>query len=476
MKALAVEPSKKMERKAAWRAAASSLMIAMTMAGCASGQMQSSGVRTEKGGEKAVASAAITRKALAAHNVALAVRSAEAAVTADTLNPEYRALLGRAYLMGGRYDSARTAFEDAIALGNREPRTIVSLSLIHTAQGRAQMARDLLYSHLEALPAADYGLAMAMAGDTDEAIRVLGQAIHDPAAGVKERQNLAYSYALAGRWQEARLMAAQDLGPAEAAARVLNWANLARPGAESVRVIAMIGVGPDAADAGMPVALALGDAPSPNLQTKVVDVAAAPSFLPQQEGDVPPALSETPAMASAEPAAVAAAPVSNADYIAAVQAPATNARQATPVLRASILPVRESVAAVVPSAKARTTRATQVRTAALVSPKAVVSGRSWMVQIGAFGSPDMARTGWTSVARRNSLLGGYSPVASEYVLNGRKFYRVAVGGFADRGAANSLCAKVKSQGGSCFVRQGGGEAAPQWAAAWAARPVKIALK
>src|SRR3546814_9732647 len=74
------------------------------------------------------------------------------------------------------------------------------------------------------VPAADYGLAMAMAGDAPEGVRILSEMIHDPAATARTRQNLAYAYALAGRWKDARMMAGFDLDPLAANQRITQWA------------------------------------------------------------------------------------------------------------------------------------------------------------------------------------------------------------------------------------------------------------
>ncbi|MEO8723118.1 MAG: SPOR domain-containing protein, partial [Sphingobium sp.] len=211
-----------MERKAFWKLAASSMIVAATMVGCSGAALQShAGLASSKAEKSGAANVQAAEKALAARDAVRAVASAEAAVASDTENASYRAILGRAYLLSGRFQSAESALADAMTLGNRDPRTIVNLALVKTALGNNTQAHDLLAAQMDVLPAADYGLAMAMAGDTNEAIRVLGQAIHDPAAGVRERQNLAYSYALAGRWNEARQMAQMDMAPLAAAQRVM---------------------------------------------------------------------------------------------------------------------------------------------------------------------------------------------------------------------------------------------------------------
>src|SRR3546814_15526434 len=80
--------------------------------------------------------------------------------------------------------------------------------------------------------------------------------IHDPAATARTRQNLAYAYALAGRWKDARMMAGFDLDPLAANQRITQWAQNAAPGLSQQRVAALMGVPIDGADAGQPAALA----------------------------------------------------------------------------------------------------------------------------------------------------------------------------------------------------------------------------
>jgi Flp pilus assembly protein TadD len=264
------------KRTAFSKLAASSLLVATSMVGCTGQALhRQAGVSAGKLGTMADAQARNAEAALKQHDAAKAIQLAEAAVAASPDKAEFRTLLGRAYLMDGRFASARQAFEDALTLGSTDGRTIVNLSLIHVAEGDSKGAQRLLTDRVDVLTAADYGLAMAMAGNPDEAIRVLSQAIHAPTAGAKERQNLAYAYALAGQWTEARQVAALDLAPIDAARRVLQWAESAQPGGESRRVIAMMGVAPRADDAGLPVRLALGQ---PQAQAPVqMAEAAAPA-------------------------------------------------------------------------------------------------------------------------------------------------------------------------------------------------------
>lgn len=458
-----------MDQKTILKVAASSLIVALSLAGCSGASLNSSASVASATKEKqASVNARAAERALAAHDALRAIPAAEASVLAESDNASYRALLGRSYLMSGRYASAQTAFEDAMALGNRDPRTVVSLALIRTAQGHAADARTLLTANMDVLPAADYGLAMAMSGDTGEAIRVLGQAIHDPASGAKERQNLAYSYALAGRWTEAKLIAEQDIGPVEASKRVLGWAATAQPGAESERVIAMMGVRPLADDAGQPAALALDLSAPRSGQMAAADAPPAPA----PEPVIAPQAQPEQAVASAEMSEPAAPSINFAGPAPVIRAPAAPARHPVVAKRSPAQPVR--VATTARSVPARAKPA--VRQVALIRPVTPAQGSAWVVQLGAFDSAAIAKDRWSRMTRRSATLGQFPTITSAANVNGRAFYRLAVAGFGNRDGAAALCRTVRLQGGSCFVRLGGPEAAPQkWAMAMP-KPVKIAMR
>src|SRR5690606_20931689 len=132
--------------------------------------------------------------------------NAEAAVLADPRNPAWRATLGAAYLDAGRFSSAATSFDDAMALGDTSPRTVLSLALARVGQGRSAEATALLHDHEGRIAAADVGLALALAGEPGRGIHIMSNAIRAGDNNPTIRQNLAYAYALDGRWREARLM------------------------------------------------------------------------------------------------------------------------------------------------------------------------------------------------------------------------------------------------------------------------------
>jgi Flp pilus assembly protein TadD len=424
-----------MKRKAMMKVAASSLIVGSTMVGCTGAAFKPS--LTSAKATKTPDFAAAAEKAMAARNYAAAVTAAEAAVAEKPDSDANRMLLGRAYLASGRFASAETAFRDAMTLGNTDSRTVISLALIKVALGDSAGARSLLVNEMDRIPAADYGLAIAMAGDPTEGVRVLGEAIHDPSAVAKTRQNLAYVYALAGRWRESRMMAEQDVDPVVAAKRVLAWAESAQPGAEQQRVVAFMGVAPRGDDAGLPAQLALAPA---NPAVQVAEAAPAPVTAPSVD-----APSATPAVQLAE----------------------TTQAVAAPAVRAAPAAVRTvALTDAIPETEAKPA-AVRMRTAAYIKPVVGNGSSAWVVQLGAYDSPAIAREKWDQMSRYNRTLGAFPVVNSTTTVDGRLFYRLAVSGFGDRSGADAMCRRLRANNGRCFVREGGVEVKQQqdrWAA------------
>jgi Flp pilus assembly protein TadD len=445
-----------MKRKALIKVAASSLILAATMVGCTGAAYRASpafaGARAAGDASRLAATA---EQALAHRNFAEAVTTAEAIVAQQPDSGAWRTLLGRAYLASGRFASAETAFHDAMTLGNTDSRTIVSLALLQIARGDSVAARNLLVNQMDHLPAADYGLAIAMAGDAPEGVRVLGEAIHDPSANARTRQNLAYAYALSGRWREARLIAEQDVAPTVAAQRVLKWAELAQPGAEPQRVAFLLGVDPRSDDSGLPVRLALAPA-----TPAVVQVAAADAVVPQPLAPRPPVAIET-AAADAPVVSPATVPMAVAD--------------ARPVLDHIPIPAAPRLlAAARPAARPAETRPL-MRKAAWITPIAG-SASAWVVQLGAYDSAAIASEKWQRMARYNTTLGAFPVVNSTATVDGHVYYRLAVSGFGDRLGADGMCRALRADGGRCFVREAGPEIKNAvWASA-KAKPRQFAMR
>jgi Flp pilus assembly protein TadD len=426
-----------MDRTAWTKAAASSLVAIALMGGCSGAGSPGHPSLTAA---PAPNEARAVEQALAARDFGHALTRAEALVAASPRDGAARALLGRAYLANGRYASAETAFADALTLARADPRTIISLALVKAGLGKADEARAILADHIGEVPASDYGLAMALAGDPQEGVRALLEAVAMPDATVKTRQNLAYALALSGQWGQARLVAGRDLSAGQLQARLAAWAQTAQPGGEVQRVAAIIGVGPRGDDSGLPARLALDAAPASPTATALADAAGEP-----------------------------AAPAPEAVPAANVPSFAPPAPAATPARRA---------AAIEPGPAPRPV----ARPAVQFRPVTGAAASNWIVQLGAFDSAPVAQVKWTAMRRAAPQLAAFAPLHSQATLGGRSFHRVSVSGFASRAVAISLCQAIRARGIRCFVRQSDAPlvqtriatARPQPARAVSATPVRAA--
>ncbi|MCF8706431.1 SPOR domain-containing protein [Rhizorhapis sp. SPR117] len=415
-----------------FKLAVSSLILGGTMAGCTStGYGTRAGVAS--GQAPAEKYAATAEKALSQDKNSEAMTAAEAAVAASPNNGDYRSLLGQAYLADGRFASAETSFEDAMTLGHVDARTVIGLAMVKIAIGKSDDARTLLGAHMDVVPAADYGLAIALAGDTNEGLRVLSAEVRQPDANAKVRQNLAYTLALAGRWRESKLMASQDLAPADAGKRVGEWAMLARPGAQTQQVARLMGVTPQA-DPGLPVRLALRDDSAAPI---ALAAAEAPIAMPSEPA-------ELPSFVEASPMAETQTAMDDA-YAASV---------AAPLLRADPAPIRSMV----PLKSAFTSAP---------APVPVASASQYVVQLGAFSNPEGVNQAWRKLSSHNQNIKGFSTLSNTAKVKGKIYHRLALSGFESRNAAVQACARLRSKGSSCFVRSIAGETA-----SWVTRGTK----
>lgn len=365
------------------------------------------------------------QSALAKGKTEKAISLAEAVVAASPREPAYRTLLGNAYLRAGRFDSATAAFNDAMELGDNSSRTALALALANVAAGRSQEAVAILDDWRDAIPASDLGLALALAGETSRGVAVLNDAVRNGEPSAKVRQNLAYAFALDGRWREARLMVAQDLPANKVDARISEWAKQARPEDYHQRIAALLTV-PVRSDPGQPQALALNA--SPATQQLAVE-ASAPGAVAANPEQPPVELAAT-----TTPAEVQEASSQNFEQ-AFVAAPEVQSVPARAVRTASLKPVR-----VVPNRV----------TFAVAKPRAVRANGSHLVQLGSFSSAQGARRAWGIFAKRNPSLRSYRMAITPAVVRGKHFWRVAAAGFNAR-SAYGMCSSVKSRGGVCFA-------------------------
>jgi len=377
-----------------------------------------------------------------------AVAKAEAAVAKAPQDATLRAELGRAYLAAGRFESARTALADAMTLGDESGRTALSLALAQIGTGQYRSAVALLDERRGDIPAGDLGLALALAGDSSRGVAILADAVRGGENTPKLRQNLAYAYALDGRWAEAKVMAAQDVPADQLDRRMAIWALSALPDRSRDRVAGLLGT-PVRMDPGQPEALALKtEAAAPQMAE------AAPEAAPVAQ----PA-AELPAVAAAT--APAAAPAAASPTVVTTNLAAQSAAPAaTPMVAVHRAPAMATLAQAFAGREYQTAkfqpiarRVAPARARALTAAVAArpVANGTHVVQLGAFSSEKNAKRAWGIYTRQNPSLAAYRPVIVPATIKGKQLWRVAAGGFAGRFAANGLCAQLRSRGGSCFA-------------------------
>jgi Flp pilus assembly protein TadD len=371
-------------------------------------------------------SASRAEAALAAGKHEQAIRHAEAAVLAEPRNAGYRAMLGGAYLDAGRFASAATSFADAMQLGDSSPRTVLSLALARTGEGKYAEAGELLNAHERDIPTADVGLALALAGQPERGVHLMSNAIRAGENTPKMRQNLAYAYALAGRWREARLMAAEDVPADQVSDRIGEWAATAAPEAWQLRVARLLDVPAGAHDGGLPAQLALANTPSVDQLAGEASASVQAELEPVAVGESP--VNELAALEEVDPSAVEA-PTFQAAFTQPAAAPVpTPALTPVPV-------VRQEASRFAPP---------------VTSQAAPRAASTHLVQLGSFSSEQGARRAWNIYTQRYPELAGHQMVISEAVVKGKRYWRVSAAGF-DRTSSTAMCGRVRGNGQGCFA-------------------------
>lgn len=408
---------------------AGGIAAAALLAGCSS-----QAPRPEKMAQQA-------NEALSHGQTPRAVTLAEGAVLADGRNPALRLLLANAYFRGGRFESARDSYAEAIELGDDSSRAALGLILCDLALGRASAALDTINTYGDVLQPADLGLALALAGQHERAIAVLSTAIRDGQNTPKVRQNLALTYAMAGMWNEARVMASQDLPADQVGARIQGWAAMARPEDGRRRIASLSGV-PLVNDTGRPEMLALahfpGDKPAA-AAAPTRTAAAAPAAAPAAE--LPPVQTplESGALARIDlPPAAAPTPTPPPAPVRA------------PVMATVSIPVVEPIPAAhrAPAAPLRVAQAQPYHAPAAAPHRAM---GTHLVQLGSFNSEESAQRAWRHFVARDPHLAGHPNLITKVSVNGRDFWRVQAAGFTGQAAAAGQCSQVRAHGGVCMV-------------------------
>ena len=442
--------------------AVSLLAIVTACAGPGSSGPRSASIFGGKVDSSNIGLATRAQAALAANDLQTAVSLAEQAVENSPRDAGFRALLGNSYLASGRYASAESAYRDSLSLVATQPQIVLKLALVQIAQGKNDEAKGLLAMAQSILDPADTGLALALAGDPQSAVAVLEPAARAIGADSRVRQNLALAYAFAGNWEQARIVAAQDVPGDQLDGRMQQWMALAKPVRASDQVAAFIGIQPAAGDPGQPIRLAL------NKDDATRQAAAQPAEVPQAvEAPSAVATVDLPPAPVAEPGAVAAAEPMPAPLPEPVAAPepapvAVAAYQPAPVdvAEASPSPIRQVRPALSPAAVRLAEPVAKLRRAAIAKPH----GKSRaVVQLGAFSSRDRVEVAWNRASSKYAALRGYTPVSARFASANGTVYRLSVKGFDSDRDARLLCESLKRSGRACFVRAVSGDAPVQFA-------------
>lgn len=430
--------------------AAGTALASVALGGCAT-----------KSAPRADFSAGRAEVALQKGKVSDAIAHAEAAVLAEPRNAAYRSMLGAAYLDAGRFVSAMTSFDDAMTLGDESARTALGFALAAIGSGDRGAALEVLEDWRDDIPAADLGLAFALAGDNAQGTQILSNAVRSGDETAKTRQNLAYALALGGNWGAARIIAAQDVPANQLDARIQQWAAMAAPEASQTRVATLLGTRA-VADSGQPAQLALANNPShEQLAAEASAYAppvaeAAPVVAANTGGELPPlaAAAATP-VADAPRVAVAAPPVTpSQDFQAAFAAPAPVAATPAQMMAAAADFVSQPMVQQTPAhaASADPARAAQPRRMAGRSMDAPAgsAGGGHLVQLGSFSSEAGARRAWSIYAKQFPQLSGYDMVITKAVVRGKTYFRVSAGGM-QRAEAAGVCSAVRGKGQGCYT-------------------------
>jgi Flp pilus assembly protein TadD len=476
----------------------STAMVGALLSGCAANSAPPANV-----------SAAAAMESIEAGQASRAVQQAEAAVLADPRNASYRAMLGNAYLAAGRFASAETSFNDAMLLGETSPRTALSLALALNAQAKYSEAASVLADWESEIAVADLGLAYSLSGQPERGIHLMSNAIRGGENTVKMRQNLAYSYAMAGRWREARLMAAEDLPADKVGDRMQEWAQMSSPLAYEHRVAGLLGVPAGVRDAGQPVQLALANNPAIDqiaaeasalaAAEEATSEAAAPQFAVSTLTPAPASREELPAVSTPQLSLESyAAPTTNfteAFEPTDAPAPAQPARTRYASAPVSQAPAPRAEAAPQPRAANNASRQARVAATApdatepfVAAPAAVTEAMAFesseqaesyaalplafrnamataevegshLVQLGSFFSEQGARRAWGIYVSRYPELADSQMVITQAVVRGKRYYRVSAGGF-DQTASKAMCARVDAANGDGCITWAAAEPLP----------------
>ncbi len=455
------------------KVAKNSLLITVAVSGLGLGVVVASTVDGYVSPQRAAKAESEASQALSNQHYSEAITLGEEALKGAPRNANYRMTLGLANLSAGRFASAETLFGDVLTLDPTNARAALNLALTQVALDHASEARATLEIHHDQISPADYGLALALAGDATGAVRTLEAAARTDGATAKTRQNLALAYALSGRWDEAKTTAAQDLSPDLVDKRMSDWAQMAHPKAAWEQVAALLHVAP-ANDPGLPYQLALNSAaaapemavakasPPPAAVTTAASSSEATTARYETSGTAPATASFESAPARGATAETGAPSIAFASSHPVVQPTPTVAPQVARLIHAAAGPTKRSINEQASQKALGVAHAVAAHPLASLIKHHSFSTGYFAVQIGAYKSVALAKSAWNRDVKKVSALRSYDPAQSHFNVHSASYYRLAVTGFNTRYEAGAVCAKLRASGGNCFVRSVNGDQLASW--------------
>lgn len=181
-----------------------------------------------------------------------------------------------------------------------------------------------------------------------------------------------------------------------------------------------------------------------------IGVGEQPAATRDGAGDLAPAAEQPDPQALLAQRRAAAAPALAPATVATTPAPTAGAAAPVPTSVPTPVPTRAPATAARPAAPAATMSA-----APAAAPGSDVAARrpaGPMVQLAAVTTEAGATIEWQRLSHKlPDLLGGRKPLVERTEQNGRAFWRLRTGGFADMADATEFCKRVRAKGLGCSL-------------------------
>ncbi len=438
--------------------------ITVLSCACTYGAHDQSGfVTPPKGQTKAVvdvklANAPMTelaQSALAKGETAAAISWAQRTLDAAPGDRVASQILAEALLADGQADASVSAFKALLSLDANDAAARAGLGMALLATGDPVTAKMELAKAIAAKPdatvVANIGLALALAGDSAGAIKVLEPVALSASGSIRSRQNLALALTLFGNRAKAYDVAAMDMGAAPAVRQVDGWyADADKPLPEQLKQFAGLSVKPNGP---LQVAkLTVATAPSASMATLVKSVILPVDFVSVA---VSPLVQQDKVVVDDQPIAK---PISILPVLAAT------APKQVAIIKAAKLSVEPANAQPV---KVILTGLHTLASKPFVQAKGKNSGfatmtkyttqhitSGWFIQLAAVTADVSSASMKARISKQFSYILARIGILSTYdaQIGEKRIKRVMLGPYTNKATASHVCSGIKAKGKACFIR------------------------